>query len=634
VDRLLDKTSKASPALKPAALYLRRSTDKQEQSIDDQRAFLERYADQKGFEIVAEFVDDGISGTSAKGRASFQRMIHESQTKAAFRFVLCYSISRFSRGDVDEAGHFRFLLRQRGVEVVYASENIQDEETDELVRPLLQTLARRESADLSKLTARGQMSAIAAGSYHGSTPCWGYDYLYANASGEPYQLVRYLTDGSKEVYTPQGALLTRVPYGSKPPRAKGDSVRLVPSLPERVATIRRIFGMYVKERKGHRAIAWQLTSEGIQSPRCGTWGKTVYDGRWGVSTIRSILMNHAFIGCTAWNKITQGRFHKIADGKSVRRPRQEAGLSRPNPRSDWIIKEGTHEPLVSKELFDKAQMILSGRDRTAKFRHLLLGRGRTSNFLLTGLVRCTLCGGRFYGWSQKFRRKSNLRPEERHQVYVCGSYVRKGSGVCKRHAIEKAPFEEYILGRVHARLMEVLENGGRELLRSYVKEELESLLVRPEGEKERIANELAALKVEAERLLANLSAANREFIDERLLEIKRRRRELEADREVLLAKIGKPVDLEAAINDAMGYLNRFRDVLDQGTFMEKKEFLRGFVVGIDLDPEAKQGVLHMHDVVAASFSINGWTPDVLEKTSGWRGEERFRGEGAEWREAA
>ena len=33
--------------------------------------------------------------------------------------------------------------------------------------------------------------------------------------------------------------------------------------------------------------------------------------------------------------------------------------------------------------------------------------------------------------------------------------------------------------------------------------------------------------------------------------------------------------------------------------MEQKEFLRRFVAGIDLDPAAKKGTLHMHNTVAA-----------------------------------
>jgi hypothetical protein len=42
-----------------------------------------------------------------------------------------------------------------------------------------------------------------------------------------------------------------------------------------------------------------------------------------------------------------------------------------------------------------------------------------------------------------------------------------------------------------------------------------------------------------------------------------------------------------------------RESKTRGSFLEQKEFLRAFVIGIDLDPKAKRGTLHMHNMVAA-----------------------------------
>src|SRR5262245_39836230 len=139
----MSKPAAEVPAGRPCVLYLRCSSGKQEDSVPDQRKHLHRFAEEQGFEILDEFVDDGISGTSADGRAAFQRMIAEAQGKPRFRVILTYSTSRFSRADVDETGFYRHILRQAGVEVIYVADHIQDEETEELVRPMLQTLARR-----------------------------------------------------------------------------------------------------------------------------------------------------------------------------------------------------------------------------------------------------------------------------------------------------------------------------------------------------------------------------------------------------------------------------------------------------------------------------------------------------------
>ena len=63
----------------PAAGYARRSTDMQERSIPDQKASVERWAAAHGYRILRWYVDDAISGTSAKGRAAFERLLHDAE---------------------------------------------------------------------------------------------------------------------------------------------------------------------------------------------------------------------------------------------------------------------------------------------------------------------------------------------------------------------------------------------------------------------------------------------------------------------------------------------------------------------------------------------------------------------------
>ena len=82
--------------------YARRSTDLQERSLPDQKAAVERWARDHGFRILRWFVDDAISGTSARGRDQFTRLIHEAENGRDFDAVLCYDMSRFSRGGTNE----------------------------------------------------------------------------------------------------------------------------------------------------------------------------------------------------------------------------------------------------------------------------------------------------------------------------------------------------------------------------------------------------------------------------------------------------------------------------------------------------------------------------------------------------
>ena len=94
--------------------YLRRSTDQQDRSIPDQQAYVQRWADEHGYVVHRWFTDDAISGTSTKDREEFERMIAAAENGRDFDAILCYDISRFSRGGSVEMGYYLHRLRLAG----------------------------------------------------------------------------------------------------------------------------------------------------------------------------------------------------------------------------------------------------------------------------------------------------------------------------------------------------------------------------------------------------------------------------------------------------------------------------------------------------------------------------------------
>src|SRR5207245_3101927 len=111
---------------RPAVGYLRRSTNRQEQSIGDQKVAIERHAREERYASLRCYTDDAISGTSADAGKAFQQLLLDAQSDTCdFRAVLVYDIKRFGRVDNDEAGHYRYLLRKNRVDVVYVSEGFQ-----------------------------------------------------------------------------------------------------------------------------------------------------------------------------------------------------------------------------------------------------------------------------------------------------------------------------------------------------------------------------------------------------------------------------------------------------------------------------------------------------------------------------
>ena len=100
--------------------YVRRSTDRQEQSIEDQKKALETYAIENNLSLAKFYIDDAISGTSTLGRRAFRQMIKDAESPTSkFDLIIVYDVKRFGRIDNDEAGFYRHRLRTHGVEVRY-----------------------------------------------------------------------------------------------------------------------------------------------------------------------------------------------------------------------------------------------------------------------------------------------------------------------------------------------------------------------------------------------------------------------------------------------------------------------------------------------------------------------------------
>ncbi|MFB0556107.1 MAG: recombinase family protein [Phycisphaerae bacterium] len=92
--------------------YVRRSTDKQEQSIEDQKNAISAYIAENGLRFLRFYIDNAVSGTSTLGRRAFRQMIRDAESSPRpFDIIAVYDIKRFGRIDNDEAGYYRYLLR-------------------------------------------------------------------------------------------------------------------------------------------------------------------------------------------------------------------------------------------------------------------------------------------------------------------------------------------------------------------------------------------------------------------------------------------------------------------------------------------------------------------------------------------
>ena len=153
-------------------IYARYSCDNQtEQSIEGQLRVCEEYAQKNNILILDTYIDRAMTGTN-DNRPDFQRMLKDSSRKE-WNFVLVYKLDRFSRNKYETAIHKK-ALRDNGVKVLSAMENIPDTPEGIILESLLEGMNQYYSAELAQKVSRGMRETRNKGYFQGGQLLYGY----------------------------------------------------------------------------------------------------------------------------------------------------------------------------------------------------------------------------------------------------------------------------------------------------------------------------------------------------------------------------------------------------------------------------------------------------------------------------
>lgn len=205
----------------------------------------------------------------------------------------------------------------------------------------------------------------------------------------------------------RGEYLGNAPYGYK--KSDVERNRLVKE-EEQAQVVRLIYSLY-RSGFGYSSIAGKLNERGVPSPERKEWNRI---------SVRRILISRVYIGDTV-----QGISEKVSfKSKKTRRL----------PQEEWVITEGTHEGIVSREEFAQVQQLrqskAAGNGSGSESHHRLYTGGC---HILHGVIFCGRCKSAMYA-----------RKRARGMAYVCGSYCRRGSSVCSSHFVYEAPIMQVI----------------------------------------------------------------------------------------------------------------------------------------------------------------------------------------------
>ena len=140
------------------AFYGRVSTQHEAQ-VDALGNQMQWYDDQlryhPNWQVINRYIDEGITGTSAKKRPAFMQMISDAK-RGKFDLIVTREVCRFARNTVDTLQLTR-ELRNFGVEVFFVSDNIWTMDGDgELRLSIMATMAQEESRKISERVLAGQ----------------------------------------------------------------------------------------------------------------------------------------------------------------------------------------------------------------------------------------------------------------------------------------------------------------------------------------------------------------------------------------------------------------------------------------------------------------------------------------------
>jgi DNA invertase Pin-like site-specific DNA recombinase len=304
----------------PAAQYLRKSTDHQRYSTENQSDTNLAYAAAHRMLVVRTYLDDGISGLTFHKRNALKQLILDVERgNVTFKVILVYDVSRWGRyQDVDESAYYEFICKRAGIAVHYCAEQFVNDGSPfaALIKGWKRTMAGDYSRDLSVKVFVGQTRLARQG------------YMLGGSAG--YGLRRLLVDQN-------GVLKCTLAKGERKSIAN-DRVLLVPGPPEEIATVRSIYATFVEEGKHERQIAAGLNARGVVNGRGRPWQST---------GILRILGNEKYIGNNIWN-------------------RTSCKLQTPTLHNDphlWIRADGVLPPIVDRPVFDAAQHILRTRGK-------------------------------------------------------------------------------------------------------------------------------------------------------------------------------------------------------------------------------------------------------------------------------
>ncbi len=360
-------------------------------SIIEQRKMLQEYVEthfQGVYSVVDVYIDDGLTGTD-DSRDNFQRMMEDVET-GKVNCIIVKTLSRAFRNYADQGRYLEQIFPRKGVRFISISNPFVDSFKDPdaiqngMEIPINGLMNDRYAAKTSADIRRTFDAKRRRGEFIGAFAPYGY-------SKDPADKNRLLVDE------------------------------------EAAQVVRKIFLWFVNDGMSKAAIAKKLNELGVPNPsayktrvqqlRYRNPHALSSDGLWCGSMILNILTNEVYIG-----NMVQGRSRMIS---------YKVHTQIRVPEAEWYIVPDTHEAIIDRGTFNKAQLLHSRDTRTAP--------DKREVYLFSGFLRCADC------------RKAMRRKQAKNLTYYfCRTKTDKG--LCSKHTIREDKLMQAVLAAIRLQI--------------------------------------------------------------------------------------------------------------------------------------------------------------------------------------
>ncbi|MEH2954441.1 recombinase family protein [Candidatus Merdisoma sp. JLR.KK011] len=388
-----------------AGIYARLSNEASgEDTLETQVYFLERFVESRGDMMLAgTYSDFGYTGTNYE-RPGFLRLMEDAK-RGKVDCIVVKDLSRLGRNYIETGNLIENVFSFLNIRLVAVTDGFDTGNGDgmgAMVASIKNLVNDVYSRDISRKIISAFRTKQRNGEFIGMVAPYGYLKSKENKN-------RFVVDG------------TAAPV------------------------VRRIFRLYA-DGVSIDKIVRILDGDGIDCPRkyryrIGVTKSERYkDSRWGRSAVRTILTNRAYIGDMVQGKERQELCNNV--------PKYHTD------KSEWIVAEDTHEPVVDRELFFRVQGILEERQReqTERREKSRISEHKEENYL-KGYMRCGHCG-------KTFNLSQTMRGGKVTRVYYCRGYQTLRSAVCmNKDRVDKAEVERFVLGEIKGCIRQMLKEG-------------------------------------------------------------------------------------------------------------------------------------------------------------------------------